>query len=645
MLETTLATTFAPGSNLKGDVSGANWSFLLPSLDMKRIVCIGVPLPSTLTVLSRIGEAVLLVVRRARQLGQTGHSRTQCRHRNVLPVLADWDNRLPLARGGADLVFVADRAAAVKVKRAGPLLGKLCQLLGPEGLIYLEFTGRLRAHSRSYPQTTPVEPGDAGQLYTVTPWLGESQTAVPAADHETAAHFASHRLFGLACNPDTLVRPTAERVEPGETVSTDVHPRHSQKAAWPKSSTAIERSVRKVAQMFLYRSLRVLGNVEEYLARRRLLERIAPRYGMLIGSGTAHPDASPPRYLASLAKASGVDITNHRWGLCAKGEYSSRKVLFFLFARDERAPQYVVKMTREPRFNARLENEYRALSSLENCGLAGHDTLPRVAFFGHHGGIAIVGQTAINGEPFRKRTTWTADCPYARSAIHWLANLGASTADACATPVSQMAEALDSLLCRFVHIYRPTRHYHHFLRRQIERITDNRLPMPVVFQHGDPGTWNVMAANCGNAVFLDWEAAEQQGMPLWDLFYFIRSYCVSAARQRGVRDSLQGFSQNFLGESPLSALVVQATAEYCERCRLPADLVEPLFYTCWMHRALKEANRLDPANLATGHYVSLLRLCIDQRNVHTLGRLFSMVPESGPARSGLLPVQQAQHLK
>ena len=41
MLDTTLATEFIPSTNLKGEVAGANWSFLLPSLELERIVCFG----------------------------------------------------------------------------------------------------------------------------------------------------------------------------------------------------------------------------------------------------------------------------------------------------------------------------------------------------------------------------------------------------------------------------------------------------------------------------------------------------------------------------------------------------------------------------------------------------------------------------
>jgi len=38
MLATTLATVFAPGTNIEGDVAGANWTFLLPTLELERIV-------------------------------------------------------------------------------------------------------------------------------------------------------------------------------------------------------------------------------------------------------------------------------------------------------------------------------------------------------------------------------------------------------------------------------------------------------------------------------------------------------------------------------------------------------------------------------------------------------------------------------
>jgi hypothetical protein len=63
---------------------------------------------------------------------------------------------------------------------------------------------------------------------------------------------------------------------------------------------------------------------------------------------------------------------------------------------------------------------------------------------------------------------------------------------------------------------------------------------------------------------------------------------------------------------------------------LAPELIEPLFYTCWMHRGLKEATRLTPNTLACGHYFNVLRASIDQREV--LQPLFTLVGST--TRSG-----------
>ena len=52
-------------------------------------------------------------------------------------------------------------------------------------------------------------------------------------------------------------------------------------------------------------------------------------------------------------------------------------------------------------------------------------------------------------------------------------------------------------------------------------------------------------------------------------------------------------------------------------------LVAPLFYTCWMHRALKEGARLTRQRIINGHYFSVLKLCIEKQDVPSLQRLFT----------------------
>lgn len=144
-----------------------------------------------------------------------------------------------------------------------------------------------------------------------------------------------------------------------------------------------------------------------------------------------------------------------------------------------------------------------------------------------------------------------------------------------------------------------------------------------MFQHGDPGTWNALVTPSGRVAFLDWEAAEIAGMPLWDVFYFMRAFGVLASRRAGTRDMTKGFAEQYLQPTPIGDLLTDITRRACERIGLVTSLVEPLFYTCWMHRSLKEATRLEQHSLERGHYINLLRLCIDQRNTPALQRLFA----------------------
>jgi hypothetical protein len=455
----------------------------------------------------------------------------------------------------------------------------------------LEFGGPVDQLLDGETVNNPIRGFSAPHVFWLTPMIGEMHTAVPSRDREIIDYFFRHRLY----SPSVRLRVLN----------------------------------------------RAFSRAERFLSQHRVFNRFVRRYGALVGQSGAELAHQPPQYLRSIAQKAGVNIDNHRWGLSARGRYNTRKVLFFLFGPStavrrsseyssehgasqspDTYPEYFVKMVRDPALNPRLENEYRAISLLHEKGIGDRETLPQAVFFGYHGKLAIVGQTVIDGVPFRRRTKATADCPYSHAAINWLIELGAATADRTMTTPSQVAEALGALFSQFAQIYQLAPRHHDFLAEQIAAIGRSQEHFPLVFQHGDPGTWNVMATPTGRVAFVDWEAAEPHGMPLWDLFYFMRSYCVGAARARGIRNRMEGFTQQFLAESPLSRLVIEATERYCERTGLPGHLVEPLFYTCWMHRALKEATRLPVARLEKGHYVNLLQLCIDQERAPTLRHLF-----------------------
>jgi Ser/Thr protein kinase RdoA (MazF antagonist) len=217
--------------------------------------------------------------------------------------------------------------------------------------------------------------------------------------------------------------------------------------------------------------------------------------------------------------------------------------------------------------------------------------------------------------------------------------LGARTADLTVAEPSQAAAALRLLLDRFARLYRPSVAEHALLAEQIDAVAASSRPFPLVFQHGDPGMWNVLITPDGRPAFLDWEAAERHGMPLWDVFYAARSIGVGVARASGTRSSLDAFAEQYLADCPLSRALADDVERHCAQIDLDPALIEPLFFTCWMHRALKEAMRLEPHRLAHGRYVRLLRLCLRRRDAPGLSRLFGAAAArpSGPGTRPIWP--------
>jgi aminoglycoside phosphotransferase (APT) family kinase protein len=520
---------------------------------------------------------------------------------------------LPLPDQSIDLLLIADRRTARWLSGHRTMMAELERLLRPDGLIYHEYAGPVNPLGRD--GALGALTGDDAQHFWLTPLAGEMHTAVPLADQETIDYFRHHRLYSPSLDLQTVKR-LGRTIRPQRAGKTGRSASASSRPAVARSSARRPRW-RATAKRLGTQLLRTLDAAERTLGQQPLVGPLLQRHGVLHGRAAADLSTRPPHYVYQMAQAAGVSLDNFRWGLAARGDYSSRKLLFFLFdsgaMEAKAAPTYVVKMVRDPEFNARLENEDRALRLLQAHGIGDRETLPRVVFSGHHANLAIVGETAVEGVPFRQRSRATADCPYAGAAITWLTDLAAATADPSTAP-GQVAATLEMLFARFTQIYTLAPDHHAFLADQIATIRHSRNPIPLVFQHGDPGTWNMMVTPGGRVALLDWEAAEPQGMPLWDLFYFLRSYAVGVARTQGVPNALAGFQQQLLAATPLRQRVVEATHHYCTQVRVVGDAVAPLFYTCWMHRALKEATRLQPAQLDRGHYVNLLRLCIDQRS-------------------------------
>jgi SAM-dependent methyltransferase len=594
MLQRTLSSDFLPGSNLRGEVSGANWLFALPTLRPGTVLCLGAPSPAAARALAR--RADRLIVGLAAGEAVTPPS-------EVRALICDFERALPLPTGSADLIVLCGREILRSVSRSAALQGELRRVLAPGGLVYVETWGAPPALAGLHM---------TGRLW-LTPLWGETQTAVPLDDHLTRHFFAQRRLFIPVLTVQQLrhaLRPNG-RSKGVPAADTDA------------GDNALSRRGLKHRLSRLSRWLEsALGDLEALWHQRG-----RGRVGTVYSAVENVIQAEPPAYLQALAAQAGLSLDGYRWGLWAGGQYSSRKVLFFLFEGAQTAPRYLVKLVRDAAFNDRLENEARALQQLHTQGFGERHLLPQVAFSGCAGDLFVVGETIVEGAPFLSQTALSPTCPLAQAAVAWLTDLGAQTVSW--QPAQEVAGALQRLFERFQALYRLPAAERDFLAGQIARLGETDTPFPLVFQHGDPGPWNMLVAPDGRVALLDWESAEPQGMPLWDLLYFLRSYALNVSRVAGISDRLEGVARHLLEESLLSAWIVGTVRDYCAQVRLGSQYVEPLYYACWMHRALKQATLLPPDRLKQGVYVRLLRHSIERRDAPTLRALFAAGDPSG----------------
>ena len=627
MLKLTLATIFEAGTNLKGKVPGANWLFMLPSLEIGRVVCVGTPAPSALLMVLRFARDVAVICENEQVRNALSEEPLYRNNSKINLISLDRLAALGHADSNVGLAWIADRSGLKQLANSANLQTELRRVLAPGGVIYLD-PGRVGSRViEAYDQDDFTARFGVPQLLWVTPFVGEMQTAVTMQDEQTIERFLSDGYYSQSIGYGAV--RILKRLAGGRRSLQDATASSSPKALarGQRAHTSWRSTIRSSGRALM----RFLQSTEHFLLTRSPSLR---RYGAFLASDNTELTARPPMYLRSIAREAGFDIDNYRWGLSAKGAYNTRKVLFFLFAPESNAmagqsPDLVVKIVREPSLNYRLENEFQALRQLSETGFADRRNTPRAAFFGLQRGLAVVGETMIQGSPFFQRTRGTAECEYARSAIDWFIDLGAETADSTLASPQEVAGAMEKLLDRFIEIYRPSVPNQEFLTGQIAEFGRIRDVFPLVFQHGDPGGWNAVVTPEGSVTFLDWEAAEPQGMPLWDLFYFQRSYCMVNARKNGIHDRQAGLSRGFLRATPFNSQLVGSTRRYCEEIGLAAEFIEPLFYTCWMHRALKEAASLSPARLDNGHYLNLIRHFIENRHSETLSRLFSSGLESG----------------
>lgn len=323
----------------------------------------------------------------------------------------------------------------------------------------------------------------------------------------------------------------------------------------------------------------------------------------------------PPRWVVDAAAEAGLDVSQSGWALWCRGDFGSQKLVLFLIAAGEREPSIVVKITRDPRFNERLVNETRVLLALDRLGDGARGGAPAPLFDTTTWGSAASAQSAVTGSDLRDQLRVRPDL--IEQVTTWMIEL----ADETRTPLQtdEVTGCLDELLARYCRLYDPSADIERFLRRQVASLGD--AEMFAVLQHGDPGPWNAVVTPDDRVAFLDWEAGELRGLPLWDLLYFLRSSSLVMSARRPWESRRSRTRRDLIDGSPVGDAIADCVAEYVRAVELDPAVIEPLFHLCWVHRAVKQARRLTSDERSSGGFHRLVLDGIDGRDRPGLRRL------------------------
>ena len=591
MLGQTLSEDQTAGAHLQRPATGAGWVFLLPSLARHTVVCVGRPTTTAEAMLERISNRLVIID-------------------NLDGLEAQLGDLTSDGESAVDLVAVCSTRVARRLWTNTSLRSTLQASLAPRAVVYEEHWGH--ASAGRWASALAVHGGTS--VAWLTPAFGDVRTAAAGFGSAPGTWLRTNGLDRPSIDHRSLLRwRRAYRARVGSAVVPSV--RSPDVGSGARGDAAARPGMARARQA-LVATTRGVGRIEPFVAARSSHVR---RIGVLSG-----PDVNGtlPRYVLEMAGAAGIDLKSHGWAALVPGGYEAQKVLLFAFAPGTPAPQLIVKVARSERSSLRLERGVAGLRRLTQWPDLSEGTVAKVAFSGREGGLAVVGESVVEGVPLSDQTSATAHCPLIAAAVAWLSRVGVQTAQpvAGATAGVAMTEIVD----RLERSYCMSGPHLEFLRVQSDRVAA-AAELPGVFAHGDPGVWNVIARADGGVACLDWEYAEPSSPPLWGLLYLLRSYAVLSGRQAG-GDRVWAAASPFVETKALHPLLRSSIHAYCDDVGVPSSLVGPLFYLCWAMHAVKEGARLSLADRERGRHVSFLRLMIEEDQNPVLRGIF----EPGP---------------
>lgn len=339
----------------------------------------------------------------------------------------------------------------------------------------------------------------------------------------------------------------------------------------------------------------------------RWLPRFAPRVSVVArrpagdGGGSARRGRRPERGAGTAKRAApaGRQDPGPPWpgppALAVTPRFrASGHVLLLVPEADGCRPKRVVKVARRPGRSGPLAREADNLRSVHAARPGGFEGIPRPAGTGRIGGFPYLVETGLGGRPVDRSFVRRRPRLGVRSVVGWLVQLHRATArrgeaGTAADAYRRLVEDPLDRLGRRLGLERDERDLVEATRRLTGPLAGTSWP--TVFEHGDLSHPNLLLGRDGRVGVVDWEAADPQGLPAADLFFFLAYVAFARHRAEEPEACVRAFERTFFRRS---GPVERAVERYAAALELPADLLLPLFLATWPRQVARQMERVAP---------------------------------------------------
>jgi aminoglycoside phosphotransferase len=266
---------------------------------------------------------------------------------------------------------------------------------------------------------------------------------------------------------------------------------------------------------------------------------------------------------------------------------TSRHVVGLVVPEGAVEPKLVVKMPRVPGDSSGLAREAAVLMAVHEAWPDISKTVPRIVAF-EEGDRAVLVETALAGRLLTPALLRREPSRYVDAVVAWLIGLAATRRNGIEPgwyermlerPLENVAESL-RLPADEVDLVKRT-------LKLVEPLRDAEIP--AVVEHGDLSHPNLIWTGEKHVGVVDWELADEHGLPLHDLAYFLTYATFALRRANETTAQVAAFHDAFFAGGGWARARVEA---YARDLALDREFLTPLFVSCWARSVARLVDRI-----------------------------------------------------